>query len=185
MESIAESGQAFVTVHTARLVEGFFELRDLGTTPVKGSREPIRVYALEGVGAHRTRLDLACARGFSKFVGRGHDMAAFEAALERGSVGSGAIVRVGERSGHSALSSKTTNMADSPGGEPALQWREAMAKGREFGVKALVLACGAKSGPARMPIRLRRSKPSRCPNSDCGSNAEGVATTGQSLTSFA
>src|SRR5881296_4410607 len=32
MESIAESGQAFVTAHTARLVEGFFELRDLGAT---------------------------------------------------------------------------------------------------------------------------------------------------------
>jgi class 3 adenylate cyclase len=94
MESIAESGQAFVTANTARLVEGYFELRDLGTTPVKGSRDPVRVYALEGVGAHRTRLDLSRARGFSKFVGRASDMATLEAALERGSAGRGAVVGV-------------------------------------------------------------------------------------------
>jgi class 3 adenylate cyclase/tetratricopeptide (TPR) repeat protein len=94
MESIAESGQAFVTGHTAQLVEGFFELRDLGPTPVKGSRDPVRVYALEGVGAHRTRLDLSRARGFSKFVGRSDDMATLEAALERGSDGRGPIVGV-------------------------------------------------------------------------------------------
>jgi class 3 adenylate cyclase len=94
MESIAESGQAFVTAHTARLVEGFFELRDLGPMAVKGSRQPVRVYALEGAGAHRTRFDLSRARGLSKFVGRADDMAALEAARERGSGEHGQIVGV-------------------------------------------------------------------------------------------
>jgi class 3 adenylate cyclase/tetratricopeptide (TPR) repeat protein len=94
MESIAESGQAFVTAHTARLVEGFFELRDLGSMAVKGSREPVQVYALEGVGAHRTRFDLSRARGLSKFVGRADDMAVLEAARERGSSERGQIVGV-------------------------------------------------------------------------------------------
>jgi class 3 adenylate cyclase/tetratricopeptide (TPR) repeat protein len=94
METIAESGQAFVTAGTARLVEGYFALRDLGSMAVKGGREPVRVYALEGVGAHRTRFDLSRARGFSKFVGRADDMAVLEAARERGSGGRGQIVGV-------------------------------------------------------------------------------------------
>ncbi len=40
------------------------------------------------------RLDLSRARGFSKFVGRGNDMAALEAGLERGTAGRGAVVGV-------------------------------------------------------------------------------------------
>jgi class 3 adenylate cyclase/tetratricopeptide (TPR) repeat protein len=94
MESIAEPGQAFLTEHTARLVEGFFALRDLGSMVIKGSREPVGVYALEGVGAHRTRFDLSRARGLSKFVGRAEEMAVLEAALERASGGGGQIVGV-------------------------------------------------------------------------------------------
>ena len=94
MESIAESGQIFVTAHTARLVEGYFELRDLGSMAVKGSREPVRVHALEGAGAHRTRFDRSRARGLSKLVGRADDMAALEAARERGSGERGQIVGV-------------------------------------------------------------------------------------------
>ncbi len=46
------------------------------------------------MGAHRTRLDVSRARGFSKFVGRDPDMAALETALERGIAGRGPIVGV-------------------------------------------------------------------------------------------
>jgi hypothetical protein len=54
--------------------------------------DPVRVNALEGLGAHRTGLDLSRARGVSKFAGRSDDMAACETALEHGSAGRGPIV---------------------------------------------------------------------------------------------
>jgi hypothetical protein len=83
MESLAESGHICLSEHTARLVEGYFQLRDLGRLQVKGVIEPLGVFDLEGTGARRTRLDRSRARGLSAFVGRAHDMALLEAALER------------------------------------------------------------------------------------------------------
>src|SRR6266576_1842796 len=78
----------------ARLVAGFFQLRDLGPFPVKGVREPVRVYELEGLGPIRTRLEASRARGFSRFVGRDEEMKALEAALARALAGAGQVVGV-------------------------------------------------------------------------------------------
>src|SRR5207249_4631024 len=62
MEQLAAPGTVYLTEHTARLVEGFFTLRDRGTPPMRGVSVPVRVYELEGVGPLRTRLD-ASRRG--------------------------------------------------------------------------------------------------------------------------
>jgi len=94
MEALAESGHICVSEHTARLVEGYFRLQDLGRTKVKGVDEPVGLYDLEGVGSFRTRLDRQRARGLSRFVGRDRDMAVLEAALERARGGSGQVVGV-------------------------------------------------------------------------------------------
>jgi class 3 adenylate cyclase len=94
IESLAEPGQAYLTEHTARLVGGFFGLRDLGTFGLKGVREPARVFRLEGTGPLRTPLDVAGARGFSRFVGRRDELAALEAALAAALEGRGAVVGV-------------------------------------------------------------------------------------------
>src|SRR6184192_3158080 len=94
MEQLAEPGKVFLTEHTARLVAGFFTLRDLGESAVKGVAAPLRVYELEGVGALRTRLDVARARGFSRFVGRTAEMASLEAALGRAVAGTGQVIGV-------------------------------------------------------------------------------------------
>jgi class 3 adenylate cyclase len=70
VEGLAEPGRVYITEHTAALVTGFFEMDDLGAFSIKGVRDPVRVYEVKGAGAIRTRLDLARARGFSRFVGR-------------------------------------------------------------------------------------------------------------------
>jgi class 3 adenylate cyclase len=49
MEQLAESGCVYITEHTARLIEGFFKVRDLGMSAVKGVSLPLRIYELEGV----------------------------------------------------------------------------------------------------------------------------------------
>jgi len=94
MEQLAEPGTAYVTEHTAALVSGYFELEDLGRSKIEGSAEPLRIFALRGVGALRTRLEVSRARGFSKFVGRGGEMATLESALAQAGEGRGQVVGV-------------------------------------------------------------------------------------------
>jgi class 3 adenylate cyclase len=94
MEKLAESGAAYLSQHTARRVEGYFELRDLGESPIKGADAPVGVFELEGVGPHRTRLDVSRSRGLSKFVGRDDEMATLHAALERMREGHGQVLGV-------------------------------------------------------------------------------------------
>jgi class 3 adenylate cyclase/tetratricopeptide (TPR) repeat protein len=94
MEQIAAPDRAYVTEHTARLVEGQFALHDLGKLTVKGVKEHVGVYELEGLGRLRTRLEVSRARGFSKFVGRAAEVATLEAALERSLAGHGQTVGV-------------------------------------------------------------------------------------------
>jgi class 3 adenylate cyclase/tetratricopeptide (TPR) repeat protein len=90
MEALAEPGSAYLTEHTAELARGYLDLRDLGEFEIKGASRPVEVFALEGVGQARGRLDLARERGFSRFVGREREMTALEEALERAK-GGGAI----------------------------------------------------------------------------------------------
>ena len=80
--------------NTAGLVEGFFELRDLGQSKVRGAQEPVRIYELQGMGRLRTRLQVARARGFSKFVGREREIAVLQSTLEQAIEGNGQVVGV-------------------------------------------------------------------------------------------
>ena len=94
MESRAAADSTYLTEHTARLVESYFEIRDLGEFDLKGASEPLHVFELEGVGSARTRLDRSRARGFAKFVGRDREMASLESALEEAISGNGQVVGV-------------------------------------------------------------------------------------------
>ena len=94
MEGRAEPGHICLSEHTARLVEGYFQLHDLGPTTVKGVSEPIGHFDLAAEGSFRTRFDRSRARGLSSFVGRDPEMAALDAALERARGGNGQVVGV-------------------------------------------------------------------------------------------
>jgi class 3 adenylate cyclase/tetratricopeptide (TPR) repeat protein len=94
METLAEPGKAYLTEHTAKLAEGYLELKDLGEFEVKGASRPIGVFELVGVGAANSRLDLARERGLSRFVGRAKEMDVLDAALEQAKDGRGAVVGV-------------------------------------------------------------------------------------------
>lgn len=94
MEQLAEPGTPLLTQHTARMVGGFFELRDLGPAQVKGAAEPVRLFELVGLGRLRTRFDASQARGLSRFVGRRAEMDVLEACLERALAGQPQIVGI-------------------------------------------------------------------------------------------
>ena len=94
LESLAEAHRPYLSESTAKLVEGFFDLEDLGEFDVKGALEPVRAFALEGVGAARTRFDLARRRGLARLVGRESELASLEATLEQARVDRGRVVGI-------------------------------------------------------------------------------------------
>ena len=94
MESIARPGTVYLSAATAALVEGYFEVADLGLTDVKGAHDKIHVFELVRRGPSRTRLEVAAARGFTRFVGREAETAALEAAFRRTDEGNGQVVGV-------------------------------------------------------------------------------------------
>ncbi|MGH8455075.1 MAG: ATP-binding protein, partial [Nevskiales bacterium] len=94
MEQIAEPGRIYLTRYTATQVEGYFRLRDLGEMNIKGAREPLHVYELEGVGALQTRLDVSRSRGLSRFIGRERESALLNEALALAREGKGQVAGV-------------------------------------------------------------------------------------------
>jgi predicted ATPase/class 3 adenylate cyclase len=94
MQSVAPAGGIVVSEETHGLVEGYFELRGLGPTEVRGISEPINVYEVVGIGALRSHFDLATRRGLTKFVGREHELEQLRRALELAMSGRGQLVAV-------------------------------------------------------------------------------------------
>ena len=94
MEALAEPGKAYLTEYTAKLAEGYLELKDLGQFEVKGASRPIGVFELVGAGSARSRFDLSRERGLSRFVGRGEEMKLLDDALEQAKEGRGSVIGV-------------------------------------------------------------------------------------------
>ena len=92
MQVLAPAGSIAVSENTQKLVEGYFALKALGPTRVKGVTEPVNVYEVTGLGPLRTRLQRSAGRGYTKFVGRSREMDAMKAAAEQAKAGHGQIV---------------------------------------------------------------------------------------------
>jgi class 3 adenylate cyclase/tetratricopeptide (TPR) repeat protein len=89
MEAMAEPGTAYLTHHTARLVEGWFGLDDLGDKTVRGATAPLRVYALGGPMISPVRRMRS-----TRLVGRERELAVLDDALSMAIDGSGQVVGV-------------------------------------------------------------------------------------------
>jgi class 3 adenylate cyclase len=94
MQAVAPVGSLAVTEPTRKLCEGYFTLRPLGPTRVKGLNEAINVYEVTGLGPLRTRFQRAAGRGLTRFVGRAREMEALRHAAEQAQSGHGQIVAV-------------------------------------------------------------------------------------------
>jgi class 3 adenylate cyclase/tetratricopeptide (TPR) repeat protein len=75
MEQTAAPETIQLTEHTYKLVGGYFECDDLGLMSVKNVAEQVRVYRVRGERQVRTRIDVARERGFTRMVGREHELA--------------------------------------------------------------------------------------------------------------
>ncbi len=94
MEGIAAPSSILVSEPTYKLAEGYFEFKALGAAQVKGIPEPLVVYEVQGLGALRTRLQLAAHRGLARFVGRQVELDHLHQALEQSKAGHSKVVAV-------------------------------------------------------------------------------------------
>ena len=92
LQSIARTGSIVTSEATRNFCEGYFVLKPLGATKVKGVSEPVNVYEVTGLGPLRTRLQRSAGRGLSKFVGRQAEMDSLKRAAEQAKAGRGQIV---------------------------------------------------------------------------------------------
>jgi class 3 adenylate cyclase/tetratricopeptide (TPR) repeat protein len=92
MESLASAGSIYLAKGATDLVDGYFDLEDLGAYNIKGSDEPVAVHELLGEGELRTRFDVSRERGLSRFVGRDRETSVLEDAVEQAILGNGQVV---------------------------------------------------------------------------------------------
>jgi class 3 adenylate cyclase/predicted ATPase len=94
LQTVAPPGGIVISDDTQRLVEGYFELRDLGPAKVKGLSRPIDIYQVMGIGPLRGHFEVAARRGLTKFVGREDKLARIQRRFESACAGQGQIVAV-------------------------------------------------------------------------------------------
>ncbi|HEY8276736.1 MAG TPA: adenylate/guanylate cyclase domain-containing protein [Methyloceanibacter sp.] len=94
LQTLANAGSTIISDTTRKLVEGYFSLRPLGETQVRGISDPIKLYEVTGLGPLRTRLEKSVGRGLSKFVGRAKEKETFRRAASLAKSGSGQIVAI-------------------------------------------------------------------------------------------
>jgi class 3 adenylate cyclase/tetratricopeptide (TPR) repeat protein len=92
MQTAAPVGAIAVSEVTRRLCEGYFILKPLGATRVKGLSQPVNVYEVTGLGPLRARFQRAAVRGYTKFVGRQREIETLKHTAELAQAGRGQIV---------------------------------------------------------------------------------------------
>jgi class 3 adenylate cyclase/tetratricopeptide (TPR) repeat protein len=94
MEQLALPGSILITPEVVQLTEGYIQVTSLGPVPIKGMTAPVEVFEVTGVGPMRSRLQVAAARGFTRFVGRDAALRTLHQALARAGAGQGQVVAV-------------------------------------------------------------------------------------------
>ena len=94
LQTLATPGSTIISGNMRALVEGYFQLKELGPAKIKGVSEPVELFEVTGLGPLRTRLQRAAGRGLTKFVGRQREMDALKHAAEQAQTGHGQIAAV-------------------------------------------------------------------------------------------
>src|SRR5262245_16512360 len=92
MEQTAAPGTVQLTDHTYKLVAGYFECDSLGLMSVKNVAEQVRVYRVRGERSVRARIEVARERGFTRLVGREHELALLRQCFDLAQGGRGQTV---------------------------------------------------------------------------------------------
>ncbi len=99
LQSLAPPGSIAISDSTRRLVEGYFELKALPATLIKGVPHPVAAFEVVGLGASRRYLQVSMTRGFTKFVGRAREMQDLQRALTLAMAGQGQSIAIVSEAG--------------------------------------------------------------------------------------
>jgi class 3 adenylate cyclase len=94
MEQIAAPGSVVVASATLALAEGCVEVKSLGSVPVKGLVDAVKIYEVIGPGLAQTRLQAAARRGLSRFVGRAAELEHLRRSQRLASEGHGQVAAI-------------------------------------------------------------------------------------------
>src|SRR5512132_4116315 len=97
MQELAGPRGAWLTASTLRQVEGFVQVKSLGSVQVKGVSRPVEAFEVVAATAARTRVQAAAVRGLTPLVGRRIESEVFSKVMEEAGSGKGRILSmVGE-----------------------------------------------------------------------------------------
>src|ERR1700674_2730212 len=91
LQTLAAPGSVVIGESVQKSVEGYFQLKALGASRIKGVSEPVEVFEVTGLGPLRTQLQRSAGRGLTKFVGREREMDALRHAAGLAREGHGQI----------------------------------------------------------------------------------------------
>jgi len=94
METMAEPGTTYVTEDTFKLTEGLFRFEALGEKPIKGKKDPVRVFRVIAISSRRTKFDVSAERGLTPFAGRERELDILLDGFERARVGRGQVFSI-------------------------------------------------------------------------------------------
>ena len=94
LQQMASPGATWAAEATYGPAGAAFEWQALGPLPVKGSTDPVAVYALCGRHASRSRFDAVTRRGLTRFVGRDLELERLRDAWGQAQQGHGQVVSV-------------------------------------------------------------------------------------------
>src|SRR5262249_38520800 len=83
LESLARPGTILISDATARLVRGFFRLREVPPLAVKGKTELVPAFEVVAARDQASPMTVAAERGLTPLVGRSEELAQLEACYRR------------------------------------------------------------------------------------------------------
>lgn len=92
LQEAAVPGQVVISAAMYHLVSGYCTTQPLGALSLKGKAVPVRAWEVQAVHATRTRLDVAAARGLTRFVGRQRELRLLHESLAQVQAGQGQVV---------------------------------------------------------------------------------------------
>jgi hypothetical protein len=99
LQNFADPDALIISHATYRLIEGYFDCRELGTYPMKGITRPLPLYQVLYASAAHSRLEAARVTGLTPLVGRAKEIGMLQERWEQVIEGNGQVVLLNGEAG--------------------------------------------------------------------------------------
>jgi class 3 adenylate cyclase/predicted ATPase len=121
LQGLAQPDTVVISGETARLVQGFFLMEDLGTHALKGMATPLPVYRVLRASGAQSRLEVIPPRGLTPLVGRESEVALLLDRWEQVKEGMGHVVLLSGEAGI-GKSRVVFTLKEQVAAEPHFRW---------------------------------------------------------------